>query len=86
MTTQDIAVSGMTCAACSARVQRALEKSTGVDSANVNLLTSTATVSYHPDQVAVEQLLEAIRRTGYGAELPVQLNFDHHKSWSPDPM
>ena len=72
MTTQDIAVSGMTCAACSARVQRALEKSTGVDSANVNLLTSTATVSYHPDQVAVEQLLEAIRRTGYGAELPAR--------------
>ncbi|HKP27898.1 MAG TPA: heavy metal translocating P-type ATPase [Gemmatimonadales bacterium] len=71
MTTQDLAISGMTCAACSARVQRALERSPGVDSANVNLLTSTATVSYHPDQVAVEQLLEAIRKTGYGAALPV---------------
>jgi Cu+-exporting ATPase len=70
VTTQDFAISGMTCAACSARVQRALEKSPGVDSANVNLLTSTATVSYHPDRVAVEQLLEAIRKTGYGAELP----------------
>ena len=60
----------MTCAACSARVQRALEKAPGVESANVNLLTSTATVTYHPDAVAVEQLLEAIRQTGYGAELP----------------
>ena len=66
----DIAISGMTCAACSARVQRALEKAPGVESANVNLLTSMATVSYHPDEVAVEQLLEAIRKTGYGAELP----------------
>ena len=70
MTTQDFAITGMTCAACSARVQRALEKSPGVQAANVNLLTSTATVSYHPDQVAVEQLLEAIRKTGYGVELP----------------
>ena len=36
----------MTCAACSARVQRALDHEPGVESANVNLLTSTATVTY----------------------------------------
>ncbi len=66
----DIAVSGMTCAACSARVQRALERAPGVESANVNLLTATASVSYRPDAVTPEGLLDAIRDTGYGAELP----------------
>ena len=49
-----IPVSGMTCAACSARVQRALEKHPGVENANVNLMMKTATVSYDPSTVAPE--------------------------------
>jgi Cu+-exporting ATPase len=65
-----IPVTGMTCAACSARVQRTLEKTPGVSSAAVNLMTGTATVDFDPGAVSPERLVEAIRDTGYGAELP----------------
>ncbi len=66
-----IPVTGMTCAACSGRVQRTLEKTPGVAAANVNLMTGAATVSYDPDVTSPEQLVETIRATGYGAELPL---------------
>jgi len=66
----DITVSGMTCAACSARVQRALEKAPGVTSANVNLMTGTATVAYDPATTSPDRLISTIRDTGYGAEPP----------------
>jgi P-type Cu+ transporter len=65
-----IPVQGMTCAACSARIQRMLEREPGVSDASVNLLTASATVSYDPARVTPERLVEAIRSTGYGAELP----------------
>jgi Cu+-exporting ATPase len=66
----DIPVSGMTCAACSARVQRALEKAPGVKSANVNLMTATATVTYDAAATSPDRLVSTIRDTGYGAEPP----------------
>jgi Cu+-exporting ATPase len=65
-----IPVSGMTCAACSARVQRSLEQTPGVASASVNLMTGEATVDFDPGAVTPERLVAAIRETGYGAELP----------------
>nr|MBA3554078.1 heavy metal translocating P-type ATPase [Gemmatimonadales bacterium] len=68
--TLTIPVSGMTCAACSGRVQRTLEKTEGVNSANVNLMTGAATVEFDPDATSPERLVDAIRSTGYGAELP----------------
>ena len=68
--TTTVPVSGMTCAACSARVQRALERVPGVSAANVNLMTGSATIDFDADTVAPEQLVEAIRATGYGAEIP----------------
>jgi P-type Cu+ transporter len=68
--TATIPVSGMTCAACSARVQRTLERVPGVSAANVNLITGSATVDFNPGDTTPEHLVEAIRATGYGAELP----------------
>jgi P-type Cu+ transporter len=65
-----IPVSGMTCAACSGRVQRSLEQTAGVASANVNLMTGAATVAYDPAVTSPARLVETIRATGYGAELP----------------
>lgn len=65
-----IPVSGMTCAACSSRVQRSLEKTPGVASASVNLMTGEATVDFDPAAVAPERLVAVIRETGYGADLP----------------
>ena len=65
----DIPVTGMTCAACQARVQRSLQQRTGVVDAGVNLMMENASVTYRPDVVSPEQLVETIRATGYGAEL-----------------
>lgn len=63
-------VTGMTCAACQARVQRALSSEPGVVEASVNLLTNTAAVRYDPTAVTPERLVDAVRDTGYDAELP----------------
>ena len=66
----EIPVGGMTCAACQARVQRALAKAPGVEDASVNLLLHNASVTFDPDATSPEQLVDAIRKTGYEAELP----------------
>ena len=63
-------VDGMTCAACSARVQRSLGKVPGVQEASVNLMLANANVTFDPTQVSVEQLLQVVTRAGYEASLP----------------
>jgi P-type Cu+ transporter len=63
-------VNGMTCAACQARVQRALASEPGVIDASVNLLTRSAAVRYDSAAVSPKRLIEAVRATGYEAELP----------------
>ncbi len=67
-----IPVSGMTCAACSARVQRALERTAGVSTAAVNLMTERATIDFDPAVTSARGLAEVIRATGYGAEVPAE--------------
>ena len=64
-----IPVSGMTCAACQARVQKALQRTPGVVDASVNLMMKTASVTYDPAVASPDALVDAIRDTGYGAEL-----------------
>jgi P-type Cu+ transporter len=66
----DIPVQGMTCAACQASVQKALQRQPGVLDASVNLMMKNAAVSYDPAVTRPEALVEAIRETGYEAELP----------------
>ncbi|HWL40428.1 MAG TPA: heavy metal translocating P-type ATPase [Gemmatimonadaceae bacterium] len=63
-------VTGMTCAACQARVQRALAKHPGVSSASVNLMTNSAAVDYDAAIVAPPELVAVVRGSGYGADLP----------------
>ena len=65
-----IPVSGMTCAACQARVQSALARQPGVDDASVNLMMETAAVTFDPGVATPDADRRAIRDTGYGAELP----------------
>jgi Cu+-exporting ATPase len=67
-----IPVKGMTCAACQARVQRALQATPGVLDASVNLMLKNAAVAYDPMVTSPMALVEAIRETGYGAELGAQ--------------
>jgi Cu+-exporting ATPase len=67
-----IPVTGMTCAACEARIQRTLTRSPGVVDASVNLMMGNATVSFDPSATSPETLVDAIRATGYGADVPTQ--------------
>ncbi|HLL81591.1 MAG TPA: heavy metal translocating P-type ATPase [Longimicrobium sp.] len=77
-----IPVSGMTCAACSGRVQRALEKQPGVQQAAVNLMLRNATVDFDPAATSAGALVDAIRATGYGADLahPDRSAFDEQEA------
>ncbi|HEX7917979.1 MAG TPA: heavy metal translocating P-type ATPase [Gemmatimonadales bacterium] len=63
-------VNGMTCAACQATVQRALQETPGVADATVDLMTARAAVHYDPALVTPDSLIAAVRDTGYEAELP----------------
>ncbi len=59
-------VTGMTCASCSARVERTLRKLPGVQSANVNLATEKATVAFDPAVIGLADFRRAIEDVGYG--------------------
>lgn len=63
-------VTGMTCAACQSFLEKTLAKQPGVDAASVNLMMNSATVEFHPEVVTPQNLIDAVRETGYGAELP----------------
>ena len=67
-----INVGGMTCAACQAHVQRALERAPGVKKAVVNLITGDATVAFDPAQTIPDALVKAVVDTGYQAQLPAK--------------
>ncbi len=62
----ELQITGMTCASCVARVERALMKVPGVESASVNLATERATVEAAPG-VSVAALTAVVEKAGYGA-------------------
>ncbi|HWQ12597.1 MAG TPA: heavy metal translocating P-type ATPase [Roseiflexaceae bacterium] len=62
----ELPITGMTCASCVRRVERALQKVPGVESASVNLATEQASVSYDPAQASPAQLQAAVESAGYG--------------------
>ena len=65
----ELVVSGMTCAACSSRIEKVLNKMPGVAEANVNLTTEKARIDYVPAQYDVRDLIARIQQLGYDAEL-----------------
>lgn len=62
---QELAVEGMTCAACSAAVERSVRKLEGVASVSVNLATNRAVFEYDPSKVKLSQIKDAIAKAGY---------------------
>ena len=67
MQTRYFTVTGMSCAACSANVEKAVSRLDGVEMAQVNLLTKRMAVSYNPDTVNADTIIQAIEKRGYGA-------------------
>ena len=70
METLTLPVTGMSCAACSARVQRALQATSGVDAASVNLMLHNAVVRFDEAAVSPTDLVTVIERAGYGSAVP----------------
>ena len=64
--TIELPITGMTCASCVARAERAIGKVEGVDKAAVNLATEKATVTFDPGAVSTGDLVAAVEGAGYG--------------------
>ena len=62
-------VTGMSCAACQAHVQKSVEKLTGVKSVNVNLLSNTMVVEFDDKVVTSDKIISTVVQAGYGASL-----------------
>ena len=67
---QKFNVTGMTCTACSAHVEKAVCQISGVEQVNVNLLGNSMLVDYQEGQTDAAAIIHAVEQAGYGASLP----------------
>jgi len=72
-------ISGMTCSACVAAVEKALRNIDGVQSAVVSLSSDTAKVEYAPERVRLAAMKEAVKRAGYEARLTSEVSQDERR-------
>lgn len=62
-------VTGMTCSACSSRVEKCVSRLPGTDKVSVNLLTNSMQVEYDEGVLSQQQIIDAVVKAGYGASL-----------------
>ena len=62
-------VTGMSCAACSSRVEKAVARQSGVQQVSVNLLKNSMVVEYDESALSSAQIVAAVEQAGYGASL-----------------
>jgi len=74
-------IEGMTCASCSATVEKVTSKLEGVEMASVNLAAEKMTVSYNPVQLSVREITDAVNKSGYKA---IPQNEEQEEVTSPD--
>lgn len=77
----NLQITGMTCAACAARIEKGLQRMEGVTMANVNLALENATVGFNPSRVAVSDIISRVEKLGYGAQIKdnEQTGFNHRE-------
>lgn len=63
-------VTGMTCSACSSRVEKCVEKLDGVNTVSVNLLTNSMQVDFDESKLTEEKIADSVTQAGYGMEIP----------------
>lgn len=61
-------ITGMTCSACSSRVEKCVDRMEGVEAVSVNLLTNSMQVRYDEDQVQERDIISEVEKAGYGAK------------------
>lgn len=66
---QKFNVTGMTCSACSARVDKSVNKLNGIKSVSVNLLTNSMQVEYDENELSEQDIIQTVVKAGYGASL-----------------
>ena len=66
---EKFSVTGMSCAACSAGIERSVRRLDGVEKADVSLMGESMTVVYDEGITSAEKIIETVRALGYGAEL-----------------
>lgn len=62
-------VTGMTCASCSARVEKTVQRLEGVENVSVNLLTNSMEVSFDEGKINAQNIISAVTNAGYGASI-----------------
>lgn len=62
-------ITGMSCAACSSKVEREVSKLKGMDSCQVNLLTNSMKVEYDENELSSKEIIDSVVNAGYGASL-----------------
>lgn len=67
MAQETFKISGMTCAACSSRIERVLDREEGIDQVSVNLVMEKGTVTFDPNQISIEEIYERVAKIGYQA-------------------
>jgi len=75
-----INITGMSCAACSASIDKVLNSLDGIKAANVNLTTEKASVEFDRSKIKADEIVERINAMGYGASLPVENDRDFEKA------
>lgn len=75
----ELKITGMTCAACSARVERNVKKLNGIVNVNVNLATEKATIEFDKNTITTDEIINTIVNSGYGAEKTADISVDSEK-------
>ena len=63
-------VTGMTCSACSSRVEKCVGKLDGVNTVSVNLLTNSMQIDFDESKLTEEKIADSVTQAGYGMEIP----------------
>lgn len=77
-------ITGMTCSACSARVEKTAAKLPGVKEVSVNLLTNRMKIEYDAEQLSADEIIAAIEKAGYGASIGADRSEGSVRTGQPD--
>lgn len=75
----ELDITGMTCASCSSRIEKVLNKQQGVQQANVNLALERATIEFNEAEQSPAQLIQKIEQIGFGAKVHEEQQIDHRQ-------
>ena len=69
MKKEKYSITGMTCSACSSRVEKCVSELEGAEEVSVNLLTNSMVINYDESRLRCEDIIKAVEDAGYGAEV-----------------